>query len=130
MNIQVESRLTEYYKSIDALTNLTALEHPTSTQRAQMSGYMAIISGLKDGATREQVRSWDEERFRKELGLPSNASLRCDPDENKLWRDFVLGGHSRGATLPVEFRDNEGGGQALTYGAGALGGTWVDFTKI
>ncbi len=61
------------------------------------------------------------------MGMPSTARIRSDAGENKLYRDFLLTGESRGAELPIEFRDNLGGGACLTYGSGAEGGAFVPF---
>ncbi len=55
MNIQIQSRLTDFCNSIDALSKLTALENPNGAQRSQMASHMAIISALKQGSTREEI---------------------------------------------------------------------------
>ena len=44
-----------------------------------------------------------------------------------MLKQFLLTGDSRGAELPVEFRDNLGGGQSLSYSAGASGGIFAPF---
>jgi len=120
---------------IEELTNqmleLAALPNLTKKQERQSSILMSAISGLKAGATAEQMRNWSKDQLLKASGLPrlpERGQRGWLPDGlDNEYRQFGKGGKVRETSIPKdsEIRANEAGTQSLTFTQQIPGGAFV-----
>jgi HK97 family phage major capsid protein len=126
--------LDELEKSIQELANISAKPVLTKRDEQRQGSLMAIISGLKAGASVAELRQWQRNRLLREAGLPRDperARGRLDEQTEAEWRTFIATGYCDATRIPKdgERRDitsgSEAGQQSISFTQLTTGGAFV-----
>lgn len=129
MSLQVHDFLDKINSRVAELDALDSKPNWTKKDEARHASLLSILSAIKDGASKSEIRSWElQQLLGPNFTVGRSPRIKLSEEVVRQYRDALLNGKiPTHLSLPeAEQRAvNEAGTQSISYSAEALGGAFV-----